>query len=150
MTSFVLGTAAALTVSRSPHWLQVASIDSSYFAAAALTSTIPIFSLPPGGVIHGIKLKHGQSFGGGGITGYTISVGDINNSTLFASAFNVFTPVSSTNFQLSDNFYSEDDVNQIQVYATATSTGANLLNATSGIVNIWALLSQIPTRSYPQ
>lgn len=125
-----------------PIWYKVADlIDPSYFSAVALTNSIPLFQLPGRGIIHGIKIKHEQSFAGGGITAYTVSVGITGTLAKYATAFDVFQVASPTAYQLSSNFSGENDITATQIFATATSTTADLNVATTGLVNIWALLS---------
>lgn len=143
----VVGQGIALPVSPQPSWMKVAT-DADYlsiFSAAALTNQVPLFQLDKKCILHGIRIKHSVSFAGGGISAYTVSVGDISNAARFASAFDVFQAASPTAFELSDNFYMENDSVAVQIYATATSVGANLNQATQGLVSIWAMLSRIPS-----
>jgi hypothetical protein len=125
-----------------PRWIEFGVLSYADFAAGAASNTIPLFNLAPHAIIHGIKIKHTASFTGGSITAYTISVGDINTVDLFASAYDVYQAPASTVYQLSSNFYAEDNTNQTQIYATATSTGDNLSSATAGAVNFYALLAK--------
>jgi hypothetical protein len=131
--------------SAQPTWALVANnYDFSFFKTAGLTLSVPLFTMPRGAVLHGIKIKHSTAFAGPSISAYTISVGILGSLAKYASAFDVLQAVSSTTFQLSDNFVSEDDAALTQVYATATSVGANLNVATAGVVDIWAMLSGAP------
>lgn len=113
----------------------------SAFSAAATTNSIQIFSLPAAAIIHGIKIQHTAAFSGGSISAYTIAVGDSVTPTLYASAFNVHQAPGASVYQLSSDFGGESMVAATSIYATATSTGANLSAATAGAVSIWALLS---------
>jgi SNF family Na+-dependent transporter len=134
--------AVSMPLTPQPTWYRVASrADYTFFAFAGLSVSIPLFALPGRGIIHGIKIKHDQSFTGGGITAYTLSVGVLGSLAKYASAFDVFQTVSSQTYQLSSNFSGEDEVVDTQLYATATSVTANLNAASQGIVNIWALLA---------
>ncbi|GAC1425631.1 MAG: hypothetical protein NVSMB6_26280 [Burkholderiaceae bacterium] len=127
----------------SPRWYHVGNgLTYTDFSAAALTVNIPLFLLPPHAIIQGIKIKHSVAFAGPAITAYTVSVGDVGNRALYASAFNVFQAPGSTIYQLSQNFAGEDALVATQISATATAVGANLSAATAGSVDTWALLSQ--------
>jgi hypothetical protein len=120
-------------------WVKVANAFTfAAFSAAATTNTIPVFFLPAAAIISGIKIFPKTSFSGPGITGYTISVGDGTLSTAYADAFNVFQATGPLVYSLASNFGGESLVAATQIYATATSTGANLSAATAGIVDILA------------
>jgi SNF family Na+-dependent transporter len=126
-----------------PVWVKVASaLGFAALAAAATTNAITLFTLPAAGVIHGVKIKHSTSFGGGGITAYTLSVGIVGTANKYASAFDVFQAVSNTAFQLTNVVGSENHGAGTIIQVTATSTTANLNAATTGAVDIWALLSE--------
>lgn len=125
-----------------PLWIKVGNaVSYTAFSTAATMNSIALFTLPAGGVIHGIKIKHSTAFAGTSITAYTVSVGISGTVAKYASAFNVFQTVSSTAFQLSGDFVEENDGATTGVLITATSTGANLSAATAGVVNVFALLS---------
>lgn len=111
------------------------------FAAAALTNSVALFFLPPSAIIHGIKISPTASFTGGSIATYTVSVGDGATPALYASAFDVHQAPGADVYQLSSNFGGESMVAATQIYATATSTVANLNAATAGAVDIFAYLS---------
>jgi hypothetical protein len=92
-------------------------------------------------VVHGIKIVASQSFLGGSIATYTISVGTSSTPALLSSPFSVFGAPLSTNFQLSNNFYAFDESNSTTIVAQAVCTGDVLANAIQGSVDIYALLS---------
>jgi|SRR5450755_1077738 len=125
-----------------PQWMLIGSLSYADFAAAATTKTLNLINLEPRGIIQGIKIKHTVAFSGPSISAYTVSVGDINTAGLLASAFDVLQAFGSTAYQLSSNFYAEDNTIPTAISATATSVGANLSVATAGAVSIWALLSK--------
>jgi hypothetical protein len=125
-----------------PQWVKVGNaISYTAFSAVALTNTISLFLLPPAAIIHGIKVFLKTSFTGGSVSAYTISVGDGSTAGLDASAFNVFQAPGPNVYQLSSNFGGESLIVATQIYATATSVGANLNAATAGTVDVLALLS---------
>jgi hypothetical protein len=138
------GTITVTTVSNSagllPQWIKV-TIPYTSFSTAATTNTISGYTLPAGGIIHGIKVKHSTAFSGTSITGYTIKVGISGETDRYTSAFSVFSTVSGTNFQLNSTFDSQDHGSTTDIKVTATSTGANLSAATAGSVDIWLLVS---------
>jgi hypothetical protein len=134
--------ATAPVLDSCPRWLLVGALTYADFSAAATTSTVNLFNLEPRGIIQGIKIKHTVAFAGPSISAYTVSVGDAGTAALLASAFDVLQAFGSTAFQLSQNFYGEDNTIPTLITATAVSTGANLSVATAGQVNIWALLSK--------
>ena len=129
-------------LSSTPTWCKVTeNLGYGSFFASASSLSVPIFFLPGGGIIHGIKIVPRVAFGGPGITGYTVSVGTLAAPTQLSGPFDVTQPPSSTNFQLSSNFIEYDEVAVTPIYAQAVSTGANLVLATCGQVDIYAYLS---------
>lgn len=125
-----------------PAWFKVTDgLSFAQFATAGTTASVPLFYLPGGGLILGIKVIPRIAFSGTAITGYTISVGTVSNATQLASAFDMTQVPSSSYFQLSQNFIEFDDVNVTTIIAQAVSTGANLNKATTGQVDIYAYLA---------
>ena len=120
-------------------WFKVTQ-DLAYtvFSTAATTQTALILTLPAGGIITGVKIKHRIAYAGTGITAYTLSVGISGVAAKYATAYDVLgTPVSESTFQISTGTFSEDHTNSTPVIATATSTGAFLNQATAGVADIW-------------
>ncbi len=70
-------------------------------------------------------------------------MGDGSNNALYASAFNCYQAPGADVYQLSGDFGGESLIGASQIYATATSTGANLNAATTGSVEIFAYLSRV-------
>lgn len=128
-----------------PAWVRVgAGLYFPAFAAAALSKNLNLFQLAPGQIIHAVKIKHSEAFGGGAISACTISVGIAGSNAKYAAAFDVFQAISATAYQLSTTVGAESAAAATQITATATAVGANLNAATSGQVDIWALLSVTP------
>src|ERR1700704_3236752 len=91
--------AAPLSATARLTWVRVANaLDFSYFATAGPTLSIPLFKLPAGGCIHGIKIKHSTAFAGPSISAYSISVGIAGSNAKYASAFDVLQAVASSAF----------------------------------------------------
>jgi len=102
-----------------------------------------IFTLAAQEMVHAVVIKHSTAFTGGGLTGYTISVGPIYSVNKYASAFNVFQTVGSQAAQTSQCLFIEDFSSANVIYATAVATGAAVSAATAGSVTIWILTSTI-------
>lgn len=125
-----------------PFWTKY-TVSHTTLRAAAFSSAVVLASLPARGVLHAVQSKHSAAFAGTGITGYTVSVGIVGNSAKYASAFNVFQPVSDTTYQLSSGLFSENFGSATSVLLTAESLGATLDQSTAGSVDVW-LLTSIP------
>jgi hypothetical protein len=123
-----------------PVWVKVSKVFGD-LAAAALTNDIEVLSLGAAGVIHAVKIKHSAAFTGGAIATYTLSVGIVGNLVKYAPAFNVFQAPGNTVFQVSSVVGSENHGAATSIRLAAVSTGANLNAATSGAVDVWALVS---------
>lgn len=128
-----------------PQWIKITKSYSD-FSAAALTNNIEIYSLPAKGVIHAAVIRPTQSFTGGIISAYTISVGINGNLTKYAAALNVFQAVTNTVFGLGVNMAPvvENFGDTTSVRAAAIAIGANLDAAAQGSVDIFLLVSKLP------
>jgi len=103
---------------------------------ADTSQTINLKTLPKGSVILAVRIKSDEAFTGGSVSACTVSVGSAAGSADdFATAFDIYTTVADTTFQMSSNWkaitYAEDTLQ-----ATFTSTTDNLVNLTAGIVFI--------------
>lgn len=123
-----------------PWWTKY-TVDYSDLAAAATTNNIELFSLPAGGVIHGVKIKHSTAFSGGSISAYTVSVGITGTLAKYASAFDVFQAVGNAVQQISSTVGTENHGAATSIKIAATSTTDNLDQATAGSVDVWVLWS---------
>lgn len=124
-----------------PQWVKV-TLSHTLFQTAAASNAITLFTLPGGGIIHGVKIKASTAFAGTGITALTLAVGTAGNATKYAPAFDVVPSVSDTNFQFSDLPGAETHATAGKpVLITATATGANLDATTAGSVDVWVLYS---------
>jgi len=123
-----------------PRWVKASSFATDFTVTPATTEDVEIYSLPAGGIIHGVKIRHQIAFSGGGATSFTLSVGIAGNLTKYASAFDVFQAVADDTFQLSQSFGSEDhgSVTSIRVAAISDVT---LLGVTTGGAEVWLLVS---------
>lgn len=132
-------TAAVIAVPVTTPSVTKYTVSHTALQAAATSNDIALFSLPAGGVIQEVKIKHSVIFAGTGITDYKLSVGIVGNLTKYASAFDVDTAVSGTNFQLSGTLGSENHGAATSIRLAATSAGANLDQSTGGTVDVWVL-----------
>lgn len=115
-------------------------------AAAALTNTITIYSLPAGATVNGCIIHHTAAFTGGLVATYTLSVGKTGNTTKYISAQNVFQAPSNTTFGIGSagTIDLTDFGSTTNITLTAISTVGNLNTATKGSVDIYLLVSQLP------
>lgn len=134
--------------SRVAEWVKVATKTFADFATAGTTNTITIKTLAAKQMALGSIIKHSASFGGGGITAYTISVDGV--SGVLNPPFDVFqapgdTIASQEAAELGTNgFRVEDFDSTANITATAESTTANLDQANAGSVEFWLLLCTLP------
>ena len=108
----------------------------SDLSAASPTNNITLFSLPAGGLIHMVKIKHSVAFSGGGLTTYTISLGITGTLDKYASAFDVFQAAAATTFQISEIVGSESHTAATDIKIAAAASG-NLNLAAAGSVDVW-------------
>lgn len=126
-----------------PAWFRV-RINYSDFTAAATTEDIELFELPTACVVHAVMMVPQQSFGGGSISAYTLSVGITGNLTKYAAAYDVLaaTP-GDTEFQLSTTQGVENIGDSTSLRVAATSTSDDLDQATTGSIDIYLKLSRL-------
>jgi hypothetical protein len=125
-----------------PVWVKY-TVTAAQLSAAATTSSITLLSLPAGGVIHGVKIKHSAAFTGGLLSAYTVSVGILGNLAKYASAYNVFQAAAVDNWQITEVLGGEDQASAVNILVTAVSVGANVSAAAAGSVDIWVLRSTL-------
>lgn len=131
---------AAAVLAGIPRWTKY-SITHTQLQAAAMANDIELLSLPAGGIIHAVKIKHSTAFAGTGITDYNLSVGIVGHLTKYAVVFDVDSAVSNTNLMLAGVMNTENHGAATSIRLSATSTGANLDQSTAGAVDVWVLAS---------
>jgi hypothetical protein len=139
--------------SGAPAWLKITKTYSDFsdtdtktysdFSDTDTQNDIEILSLPAGGVIHEVKIKHSEAFTGGSISAYTISVGITGTLDKYCSAFNVFQAPGNTVQALGGVIGTENHGAATSIRADANSTDGNLNAATQGSVDIWILYSVV-------
>lgn len=128
-----------------PSWIKITKTYSD-LAAASTTNNIEVYSLPASSVIHNVVVKHTVAFAGGGISAYTVSVGITSTLDKYALAFNVFQAVAATTLALALLPGMENiGGSATSIRLAATSTSANLNAATQGSVDVWLLVSTLPS-----
>jgi hypothetical protein len=126
----------------SPSWVK-RTVAFDDLAAASPTNDIELYSLPAGGMIHAVKLKHSTAFAGGSLSAYVVSVGIAGDLDKYMSggAFDVFQAVSGTAFQVNSVVGAENNGAAASIRISATATGDDLDAATAGVVDVWLLVS---------
>ncbi len=125
-----------------PTWLSPITILHTQLQAAALTNSFLVYSLPAGGIIHGLKLKHSVLFDGPAITEYWLSVGFAGDLQALLIEYDVeSTPVGNTEFAISSVFDSRNHAAATSVFVGARAVGANLNTSTQGTAQLWLMVS---------
>ncbi len=129
-------------LSRIPRWIKIRKTFED-FAVAGFTNDIEIYTLPVRGVIHASQIVPVTDFSGGTIATYTISLGVAGDLTKASTPKNVFTGAPDTPaIGAGGGLYSISGDTTIR--AAAISTVGNLDAATTGVVDIYLLVSQLP------
>jgi hypothetical protein len=117
-------------------------------AAAAASNDIQILSLPAGGVILGIIVRHTAEFQAPGLMTYVLSVGVAGNATKYTAGLSVNVAPDATTHK---GFYPNATTTGVESFTGATSirlfatsTGADLDDATQGSVDIWVKTDTLP------
>lgn len=119
------------------------TIPQSLLAAASTANDIELFVLPAGSVFHSYVIAHSQSFTGGAITAYTLSLGVTGELDRYALPFDVFQAPGPTIRQVPAALACRAEGVATSVRLAATSTGANLNAATTGVVDIHILTTDL-------
>jgi hypothetical protein len=125
--------------------------------AAATTQTINLpwnagavnpqnFTIPRGGKLLGVMIKHTQAFAGPAISAMTVSVGIAGSVTLFTAAFDIFQAAADGTLSETALFKS-GSIAPVPVTLTFTSTGANISVLTAGSVDVYLLTLNCTTPS---
>lgn len=125
---------------QAPQWYEYTKSYTD-FSTAGTTNDVELLSLPAGGIIHDVQIKHSAAFTGGAITAYTVSVGIAGTLNKYLTAFNTFQAPGNTVFAFGGVRNMENSGSTTSIRAAATSTGANLNAATAGSVTIRVLRS---------
>lgn len=126
-----------------PAWLAPINISHTQFQTAGLTNSVTVYSLPAGGIIHGVKFKHSVTFDGPAITEYWLSLGFAGETQALLIEYDAeSTPVANDNFAISQVFDSRNHVAATNVIMTARSVGNNLNTSQQGTGQLWLLVSQ--------
>lgn len=114
------------------------TFETKHLTGITNSTSITIFSLPKGNEIEEVVLKHNHPFNASGSTFYKVSVGIQGDLEKFASAFDVYQPVSGTTFQKTSNSYGLLDMdNDTDILLTASSDIPMSAASGSGSVNVW-------------
>lgn len=122
-------------------WKKIVVANTDFTPSGPVT-TIPLFILPAGSIIEGIKIKHSAAFTGGSVSAATIEVGVTGNLDKYASTFDVFQAPGDTVQQHSLVFDGEDHANPATISATLRTTGGNSGDLTAGTAEIWSKISR--------
>lgn len=125
-----------------PTWVKISKTYLN-LSTISLMNDISLFTLPVAGVIHAIKIKHSNSFTGGGASFYKVSVGIVGDLDKYISPFDVFTPSTDDNFEISNSFQSESHGFTTDVRLSVESD-VNLDTINTGLVDVWLLVSRAP------
>lgn len=124
-----------------PGWIKL-SVAHTDFQVAALTQNILLYSLPAGGLVHGVKLKQTAAFAGIGITGYTLSLGFVGALDDLMVAYSVTPAPAADVFAIAQTFDSRNHSAAVDIRIAAVATGANLNQSTAGAADVWLLISR--------
>lgn len=125
-----------------PTWYCVA-LTHDDFDTAGLQNTITALVLEAKGIVHDVYLDHTEAAGGGGVSTYDIDAGDATTITTYVSAYDLTQTPGNNSYSHAgavDSAYGRTSTENLRV--RATSTGANLDQATSGEFSMYYLLSK--------
>jgi hypothetical protein len=127
-----------------PVWVKATKTYSD-LSSALLNNDIEIYSLPAGGVVHAVKVKHSVAFAGTGVTSLTLNVGITGAlGKYYLSNFNWTAAVGPTVGQVQANsgaitIESQSAATSIRLAATCNVA---LNQLTAGSVDVWLLVSK--------
>jgi len=125
-----------------PGWITPITVQHTAFQTAGLTQDISLYTLPAGGLIHGVKLKQSVAFAGTGITSYSLSIGFVGALDDLLIDYPVDAAPADDLFAIAATFDSRNHAATVDVRIRATAVGANLDQSTAGTAQIWLLVSR--------
>lgn len=131
------------SLSSTPAWLSPLNFTHTQLQAAATSNNIEAYSLPARGVLEGIIIKPRVAFGGGAIAAYTLSIGLVSDVAIYLPPFSVMS-IGATVISLADLMTIENYSSVASIRLAAASVSANLDASTSGSVDIWFKMAQLP------
>lgn len=140
----LLITSASSSSPGAPVWTKY-TVGFAALATADVTNDIELFSLPAKSMILGMFAKSTDSFTGGNISAYGVSIGYEGALTHFLGLYDVFAAPGDENFLFNtlpvDVF---DFGSPTSIRIAATSVDDNLDQATAGSVDIYVQTSALP------
>ena len=112
---------------------------SDFVGFGATSGDIELFSLPAGGIITMVKIKHSTGFTGTAQTSFTLSVGIVGNLIKYHPAYEVnatANPAGPTTFSIDSQVGSENHGSATSIRLAANSD-VNLSALTAGAVDVW-------------
>ena len=116
------------------------TISHTALKTAATTNDIALLTLPAGGLIQNVVLKHSAAFTGGSISAYTLTVGISGDLDKYTPAvlFDVFQAPGDAVFEFATTQGIETfNASGTSIRLAAISTGADLDQSTAGSVDVW-------------
>jgi hypothetical protein len=126
-----------------PRWKKT-TIDFEDVAAlgAVASGDVALFTLPAGGVVHGVKVKASTAFSGGTLTKLDASVGVSGSSSKYSAPLDLVPAASDTNFGVWSEMDGEThDAAGTPLLLNVVATGDTCDGATAGEVDVWVLYS---------
>lgn len=124
-----------------PRWVKI-TLTFGDFRTNSTTKQAELYTLMAGWLVHGVKVKHSESFRGPGISSYTVSVGNATTPARYSTAQDVWQSPGPTIYQSTNVLTGESHDDDSVLYAQAVTDGS-LSNATTGSVDIWLLLAEV-------
>jgi hypothetical protein len=124
-------------------WQKV-TLTFDQFAAAALSNSQPLFTLPAKQLLIGLMIKHSVPFAGPAVASLALGVGVAGDTGKFITAFDGLQAVADTAYESNLEQYMGSFAGSTAIQVTATSSGANLSALTQGSVDVWYQAAQLP------
>ncbi len=127
-----------------PTWRKF-TIAEAALTGASTTEDEALFTASQLEKILGICIKHSAAFTGGGLSAMTVSIGLASDPTFYSDAQDIFQAAGDA-VKLDMNTFGSQTMASAghAVIARFTSTGADVVAATAGSVDIWILTSVMP------
>lgn len=129
------------TITVQPTWFKFTKTFAD-FAAAKLTNSIELFTLPDGCLLHAVSVDLVTAFSDGALATYSLSIGPAGDATKYVNAFNAVSDASSGQVQyatIANETYKGEQVVNIGL----TAVGANLDQAIVGEISVYSLISKM-------
>lgn len=119
-------------------WIKFSKAYTDFTLPSLYTESITLWTLPAGGVVHAVKLKHSQEWGGAvPYASITLSVGVSGDPSRFLLPFDVNADVAASYYAIDNRIGGGAHGSTTAILLTIDTVGNQLVDINQGTVDVW-------------